>query len=372
MEVDMAEPALSANKYKILIVDDELSVREFLTMALSRQGYLCHAEPNAKAALEETQRNNYDLVISDLRLPGHDGIWLLKQLKSNSIHISVIMLTAVSDIQTAIECLNSGADSYLVKPIHLNELLRTVQRALDKHRLVLQNHEYRKELERRVADKAQELSSALKELNRSYQATLVALVAALDARERETCNHSQRVAEYTVTLARKLGIPEEALSDIGQGALLHDIGKIGITDAILLKPSGLTPDEREVMQQHPQIGAGILQKVGFSEIATEIVLCHQERYDGSGYPRGLKGDEIPIGARIFAVVDAFDCITSNRPYRKAQSYEFARQEIINHKGTQFDPRVVDAFLSIPEEEWMAIRKRTMQAATAKSSSHQAA
>ncbi|MBI1748477.1 MAG: HD-GYP domain-containing protein [Acidobacteria bacterium] len=190
---------------------------------------------------------------------------------------------------------------------------------------------------------------------------LEALVAALDAREHETCNHSRRVSEYTMFLAARVGLDASLVKDIGYGALLHDIGKIGISDTILLKPSRLTLEEREIIKRHPMIGARILRRANLPLLVTEVVLCHQEWYDGHGYPRGLRGDEITLGARIFSVVDAFDCITSDRPYRKAQPYAVARKEICRHSGTQFDPMAVEAYLSVKEYEWDAIRHATMQA-----------
>jgi len=188
---------------------------------------------------------------------------------------------------------------------------------------------------------------------------LEALVAALDAREHETCNHSHRVSQYTMFLARRMNVDEAAVKEIGYGALLHDIGKIGISDAILLKPDKLSVEEREVIKRHPEIGARILQRARVAPAVTELVLSHQEWYNGLGYPRGLRGEEICIGARIFAAVDAFDCITSDRPYRRAQTYAFAREEIRRNSGTQFDPHVVEAFLAIADWEWDALRAETM-------------
>ncbi|HEY6098741.1 MAG TPA: HD-GYP domain-containing protein, partial [Anaeromyxobacter sp.] len=166
----------------------------------------------------------------------------------------------------------------------------------------------------------------------------------------ETSDHSQRVVRYTLALARRLSIPERDLPAIGRGALLHDIGKIGVPDAILLKPARLTEDEWEEMRKHPQIGFDILKSISFLGPSAEVVLCHQERYDGRGYPRGLSGDQIPIGARIFAIADTFDAMTTNRPYRRGLPQDVARAEIARWCGTQFDPRCAEAFLSFRKEE----------------------
>jgi putative nucleotidyltransferase with HDIG domain len=260
------------------------------------------------------------------------------------------MLTAFGDTEAAVECLRLGAADYLLKPPKVTDLVRGIERALAKRRLELARSRYRKSLETRVREKTAELSQALKSVERSYSQTLWALVAALDAREHETSDHSVRVVRYTLAIARRLGIPEADLPDIGRGALLHDIGKIGVPDAILLKPGRLTDAEWAEMRKHPQIGSSILKSIDFLEVPAEIVLCHQERWDGGGYPRGLRGAAIPIGARIFAIADTFDAITSDRPYRRRTGPEEARAEIARHAGTQFDPACAQAFLSFTAGE----------------------
>jgi HD-GYP domain-containing protein (c-di-GMP phosphodiesterase class II) len=206
------------------------------------------------------------------------------------------------------------------------------------------NAGYRKSLERRVREKTAELQQALVEVETSYNSTLYALVAALDAREHETSDHSQRVVRYTLAIANRLSVPKAEQPDIARGALLHDIGKIGIPDAILLKPGPLTPAEWEEMHRHPQIGWTILKSIAFLHVPAEIVLCHQERFDGSGYPRGLRGEAIPVGARIFAIADTLDAMTSDRPYRKRAAFDAALREIRHNSGTQFDPKIVEALL----------------------------
>jgi putative nucleotidyltransferase with HDIG domain len=260
------------------------------------------------------------------------------------------MLTAFGDTEAAVECLRNGAADYLLKPPKVTDLIRAIERALGRRRLELARHKYRRSLENRVREKTGELSRTLHDLESTYTQTLWSLVAALDAREHETSDHSQRVVRYTLAVARRLGIAEKDLPDIGRGALLHDIGKIGVPDAILLKPARLTAEEWAEMRKHPQIGFNILQAVDFLEVPGQIVLCHQERFDGGGYPRGLAGEAIPVGARIFAIADTFDAMTTNRPYRKAVTREAARAEIAKHMGTQFDPRCADAFLSMKPDE----------------------
>ncbi len=206
---------------------------------------------------------------------------------------------------------------------------------------------------------ALENAQLFNDLSISYDRTLDALVSALDVRDHETEGHTRRVVLYSLTLAQRLGVPDDQQLDLRRGALMHDIGKLGIPDSILLKPGPLTEEEWELMKRHPEFGVRMLEGIIFFNRAIEIIGAHHEHFDGRGYPRGLKGEEIPLGARIFAVADAFDAITSDRPYRKAQSYAVARQEIIDGRGTQFDPIVVDAFLGVAEEEWMALRGITL-------------
>jgi HD-GYP domain-containing protein (c-di-GMP phosphodiesterase class II) len=211
-----------------------------------------------------------------------------------------------------------------------------------------------------VVDRTAQLRQALQQLERSYEDTLQALGAAIDLRDNETAGHSQRVCQYALEIARAMGWSADALRSLAKGAHLHDIGKLGIPDGILLKPGPLTPDERKLMQRHVQIGFDLVADIAFLADAAEIVLTHHERYDGSGYPRGLKRDEILPSARIFAVADSFDAITSDRPYRRASSFASGIQVIRDCSGTQFDPEVVNAFLNIPEETWPAIAKDNRQ------------
>ncbi|MCK6545410.1 HD domain-containing protein, partial [Myxococcota bacterium] len=269
--------------------------------------------------------------------------------------IAVIMMTGYGQVDTAVECLKYGASDYLTKPVRVNHLAASVIRALDRRRLELENRAYQRGLEGAVEEKTKELEVAYHEISETYRITLEALVTALDARECETGNHSQRVVKLTLAIADRMGITGTEREHLARGALLHDIGKIGVSDQVLLKPGKLTPDEWIEMRRHPEIGARILSGIPFLGPAAEIVLSHQERWDGAGYPRGLAKDEIPIGARIFAVADALDAITSDRPYRRGRPYSYACEEIAKHSGSQFDPDVVRHFLTITEADWNVIR-----------------
>lgn len=351
----------------ILIVDDDPAVRDVLSEGLSENGYVCDVACDGAEALRKVRENGFQLVVSDIDMPHMDGVRLLQEVRRLSPDIEIVMLTGVLDVGTALRSIRLGANDYLTKPFNLEEVRITVERTLEKQRLLRENREYQKTLEARVQERTAEVQrksrvveELFERLNSSYQTTLEALATALDTRDSETMGHSLRVAAYTVAVARHLDVREPELTDMYRGALLHDVGKIGIPDAILRKPSKLTPEEWLEMRRHPEIGYRILQGINFLEGARLIVLSHQERYDGKGYPRGLKGKEIPLGARIFAVVDTLDAMTSDRCYRKALSYEAARQEIERYRGTQFDPEVVDVFLRISAEEWTAIQGRVLQ------------
>jgi len=340
---------------RILVVDDDDTVRDVIGVLLREEGYLTTLVSSAEAGLEAARADDYPLVISDMKMPGKGGDWLLARLRELRPDTSVIMLTAFGDTEAAVDCLRKGASDYLLKPPKVTDLIRAIERALAKRRLELARQRYRRSLEKRVRDRTAELQQALLDLEANYATTLWALVAALDAREHEVSNHSQRVVRYTLAIAKRLGLPERDLPDLGRGALLHDIGKIGIPDSILLKPAKLTDEEWVEMRRHPAIGFEILKAIPFLGVPAEIVLSHQERFDGRGYPRGLSGEGIVLGARIFAIADTFDAMTSDRPYRKRAGADAARAEIQKHAGSQFDPRCAEAFLglAIPELDELA-------------------
>ncbi len=337
---------------KILVVDDEEALREVLCSLLEAAGYRCLSMANGKEALLEVERANPDLVISDILMPGMDGLALLDRLRAYDIDIPVILVTAMHDVSVAIQAIRNGAYDYILKPFERDQLYLSVRRALEHRRLVCENKVYQRDLERLVEQKTHQLSRALRELEQSYDYTLEALGGALDARDAETEGHCQRVTAVTITLAKAIGVSGEALRHIARGAFLHDIGKMGIPDNILRKPGPLTEAERAIMRRHCEIGYSLLSTIPFLHDAAQIVLTHQEHFDGTGYPRGLKGKEIPLGARIFAVADTLDAMISDRPYRKALSIGRAREEIVSHSGTQFDPDVVRVFLDHPNELWM--------------------
>jgi len=290
--------------------------------------------------------------VSDIVMPEMDGLTLLENVRAHNSDVPVIMVTAMHDISTALEAIRRGAYDYILKPFEKDQLYLSVRRALEHRRLLLENRNYQRNLERLVMERTAQLSQALGELEQSYDYTLEALGGALDMKDAETEGHCQRVTAFTVAIAKTMGVEGEELRKIARGAFLHDIGKMGIPDSILRKPGPLTDDERAVMRKHCEIGHAVLTKIPFLNEPAEIVLSHQERFDGKGYPRGLRGEEIPLGARIFAVADTLDAMISDRPYRKALPLSVAREEIKTHAGTQFDPKVVDVFLRMPDSLWM--------------------
>jgi len=348
--------AIPPPQQRILIVDDDESVRDVISVLLKEEGYACAVASGAEMALDLASQEATPLVISDMKMPGKDGLWLLERMREEHPDTSVIMLTGYGDTEAAVDCLRRGATDYLLKPPRLTDLIRAIERALSRRRVELARKKYQKKLERKVRDRTTELRHALKDISVTYAQTLGALVTALDAREHETSDHSLRVVEYTTAIAGKLSIRGGELEEIGRGALLHDIGKIGVPDAVLLKPGKLTPEEWVEMRKHPDIGFNMISPIPFLQIPSVIVLSHQERWDGQGYPRQLKSTEIHIGARIFAVADTLDAMTSDRPYRKGTTFANAIEEIKRCGGTQFDPQVVTAFLEIGEQNLIRIKE----------------
>jgi putative nucleotidyltransferase with HDIG domain len=313
-------------------------------------GYEVCLAVDGEDALRILEDQPVDLVLSDLRMPRMGGLELLQKIRSRRDDVGFVLLTGCDDVPTAVTALREGALDYLVKPSTMAKVAASVDNALAKQRALLADKLASFEAILQVGD----LSGRLQQANME---ALELLVAVLDARESETMHHSKRVSEMSVHLGQSIGLSSPDLDVLRRGALLHDVGKVGLPDAILGKPGELTEEERLVMQRHPEIGYRILQSVASLRPTSEIVLAHHACFDGSGYPVSWSGDRIPLGARIFTVIDSFDAMVSNRPYRRGTSYEEARQEITRCAGTQFDPALVAAFNSVTPETWMEIRER---------------
>jgi putative nucleotidyltransferase with HDIG domain len=343
---------------RILVVDDEDSIREIVSSMLSSANYQCRQAASGLEALALLDSGEeFELMLSDLMMAGLDGIGLLEKTKERYPDMPVVMVTAVHDISVALTAIRNGAYDYLLKPFEREALLNTVRRALENRRLKLENRAYQTNLEALVQQRTEQLRQALGNLEKSYDITLEALGDALDLRDAETEGHSKRVTAYTIAIARAMNIPKEQIDVIARGAFLHDIGKMAIPDDILRKPGALTPDQVTIMKEHAFLGYKMLQKIPFLQEASQIVYSHQEKFDGSGYPRGLKGDQIPLGARIFSIADTLDAIMSDRPYRPARPFPVAKKEIEAWSGRQFDPSIVSVFVDIPDQLWDDLRKQ---------------
>jgi putative nucleotidyltransferase with HDIG domain len=348
---------------RVLVVDEHLQSRSAIEGMLKKGEYSTVLSSGRDEAIVRLEQDApYDLVLSDLTMAGLDGRGLIERMRVVQPDTPLVLLTATHEESAALAAVRQGVYDYVLRPIEKDHLLVTVRRALEYRRLLQQNAMYRQDLEEMVSARTGMLHQAIADLERSYDITLEALGDALDLKDAETEGHSKRVTAFTIALARGAGIPAHQIPIVARGAFLHDIGKMAIPDAILLKPSKLQADEKKVMREHCARGYQMLRKIPFLQEAAEIVYAHQEHYDGSGYPRGLKGEEIPLGARIFAVADTLDAITSDRPYRKATSFAAARLEIKRCSGTQFDPQVVDVYLSLPDQLWEDLRAEiTVQA-----------
>lgn len=346
---------------RILIIDDEPFVLSVLHELL-KDKYACKTATSALEALEYLREEAFDLVLSDIVMPGMSGLELLEIICRSQTSMVVILISGNLNIQSAIEALRRGAFDYITKPFNLAEVEAAVTRALRHQALLKANRMYEQHLEDLVQLRTNELSTAngnlnqtLDKLYRSYRATLRALATALEARDVETKGHSDRVVTYCIRLGAQLELAQPELVTLEHGALLHDIGKIGVPDAILRKRGALTEDEWKLMRSHVEQGAQIIRGIDFLSGARRIVAQHHERYDGSGYPNRLEGELICQGARIFAVADAVDAITSDRPYRQARPFEEAAEELTRCTGSHFDPEIVKAFTTVPLDEWRELR-----------------
>lgn len=323
----------------ILAADDEEPILKLLRVNLSKQGYHVITACDGISALKSLEEYDPDLAILDIMMPGKSGVELLPEIKARFPDTGVIMATAISDTAIAINCMKEGAYDYLTKPFDINGLLLTVARAMERRKLKIENRNYREHLQEKVEEQAEKIRT-------SFLSAVTALALALEAKDEYTNGHSQRVAEISAVVAGELGMLRDGIEKIRLAGLVHDIGKIGIAESILGKPGTLNDEELHQIRHHCEKGERILIPIVEDEEILKIVRHHHERYDGKGYPDGLSDEQIPLGARILAVADSFDAMTSERPYRKAMSIKDALCEIEHCRRTQFDPTVVNAFLRV--------------------------
>jgi putative nucleotidyltransferase with HDIG domain len=345
-------------KSRILIVDDEPEITAILSDLFGEQ-HACTTAGSAEEALERISAGEFELVISDITMPGMSGLDMIPKVKAISPNTVVVMISGMQTVESAIGALRLGAFDYVMKPFDLRQVEAVVKRALEHQELIIAKERYEGHLEELVEQRTGELDDALNSLENAYRSTLKALTAALETRDQETHGHSERVVTYSMRLGREYGIDTHRIKALEFGSLLHDIGKIGVPDSILRKPAKLTDEEWVRMREHPLHGQQILRGIQFLEGAARVVAQHHEKWDGSGYPLGLRGEEIDVCARIFSVADAFDAMTSDRVYRKGKSYEAAAQELDDWSGRQFDPKVVEAFHRVPKSDWDELHAQSL-------------
>jgi len=343
------------SRERVMVIDDEESVRTIVSLRLKKHGYDCVELADGLRAVHALPSSRFDAVIADINMPYMRGTELLKWAKIADPDLPFIIISGMEELDVVRKTLKDGAFDFLVKPLDFTVLENTVKRAIEHGRAARSQREEQKGLQRLVEQQTQELHRALEEIERTYDATILALGSALETRDTETQAHGLRVAKYTRMLAVSIGMTDpKALTDIERGAYLHDIGKIGVPDHILRKAAPLTPEEWQIMKSHPEIGLRMVAKIGFLKGAVPIIWCHHEHVDGRGYPRGLKGDEIPVEARLFAVADALDALISERPYRPPVPLGSARHIIHGEAGKQFDAVVAAALARISDEEILEV------------------
>src|SRR5260221_938728 len=360
MECNVSKSEASTNvaAVRVLIVDDEPSVRKVLATLLLQAGVSCSAAANPQEALTILENTSFEAIISDLRMGATSGFELLREVRAQYPQLAFLMATGVDDVRVGVQAMKEGADDYLLKPFDIDVVLASLQRALERKQLERKVENYRRHLEEMVSQRTQQRQAAMTELQQSHSATLEALGSAIDLRDSPTAGHTRRVLCYSIRTAEAIGGSRgraaRAPPIAGKGAWLHDIGKLAIPDGILLKPGALNEHERQIMQRHVELGYDLVKGIPFLADAAEIILAHHERHNGSGYPRGLPGKDIPVSARIFAVADSFDAMTSDRPYRSALPVQTARSVIDAGRGELFDPEIVDAFFAVGEAAWRLI------------------
>jgi len=335
---------------KILVLEDEGTVQALVGAMLKVRGFACDSARSVAEARDLMARVRYDIVLVDVHLPDGSGLELVGEAAADAPLL--IVMTGSSDIQTAVRAIRNGAIDFITKPFTVGQFLQRVDSALQEWRSREKMQGYAVALERLVTMKTEELSRTSRQIDEVHDATVAALGAALNLKDHETADHCARVSRNCVALGSRLALSDFELKNLKWGAYLHDVGKIGVPEQILLKNGALLPEERRIMEKHPVLGHAMVRNIGFLGFATDVVLSHHESYDGAGYPRGLQGEHIPLNARIFSVVDTLDAMTSDRPYRTALPFGAAIAELQGKAGSMFDPEIVTAFLAAPEPTWL--------------------
>ena len=339
----------------ILVVDDEASIRDLFSEWLRVAGHTCVSAASATEALSVAERMPTDVALLDLRMPGESGVWLARRLRELRADLAIIMATGAQSFDAAVEGMRLGVLDYLLKPFSRQELVDAVDRAVKWREDSARERAERQRLEHEIEQRSAALSDAFVRVQEATAGALEALLVTLNTRNPDAFEHTRRVAEMAVTLSHAMGLGEPLASDVERAALLHDIGKVAMPDSLIHKPGPLSEEEVAIIRTHPQIGHDILTAVPFLRPAAQIVMASHEWFNGRGYPMGLKGEEIPLGARIVAVADAFDAITRSRVYRDPVSAAEASAELVRCAGRQFDPEVVQAWLRLADYPAGAVR-----------------
>jgi response regulator RpfG family c-di-GMP phosphodiesterase len=350
----------SSERPRILIVDDEPEIRDVLCELLGAE-YDCSSVPSAEAAVSLMSTERFNLIISDITMGEMSGLEMIPIVLQKAPETVVVMISGMQTVESAIEALRVGAFDYIMKPFDLRQVEAVVRRAIEHFELRNAKRRYENHLEELVEQRTEQLDRALDSLEDAYRSTLKALTAALETRDSETHGHSQRVVTFSLRLGRELNLAQNQMRALEFGSMLHDIGKIGVPDAILRKPAKLSEEEWISMRQHPTHGQMILGGIEFLEGAARVVAQHHEKWDGTGYPLGLKSEEIDLNARIFMVADAFDAMISDRVYRAGRPYNEAAEELDRCAGSHFDPQIVEAFHRVPKEDWDELRRISLLA-----------
>jgi len=333
-------------EHRILIVDDEEMICSILDRRLTQEGYSCVTAHNGREALHQfLSMDHLSLIVSDIKMPEMDGMELFKQVKAVDPGMMVIMMTGYPEIDMAVEVMRMGANDFLIKPVDLDLVVLSVKKALEKKRLEEEIEAYHQHLESLVEKRTSKLQEAYQVLKKANLDSVNVLAGAIEAKDPYTRGHSDRVRKMSLNIGRRLDFSQERLENLEYGALLHDIGKIGIKDEVLLKQGLLNSQEYQYIQEHPLIGARIIAGIDFFKEKIPMIRHHHEHFDGSGYPDGLVGEAIPIEARIISIADAYDAMTSRRPQRRALPLQEVLLQLEMGKATQFDPDILEIFLS---------------------------
>jgi putative nucleotidyltransferase with HDIG domain len=330
---------------RILIVDDEEMICLLLAQRLFKEGYICATANNGKEALNHFYKDDLSLIITDIRMPEMDGMELLKNVKTIKPKMMVVIMTSYPEVGVAVEAMHLGANDFLIKPVDLDLLVLSVKKVLEKQRLEEEVEAYRNQLEKLVEQRTAELQHALLVVKKGHLDSVKILAEVIDAKDPYTRGHSDRVRKMSMRIGMRMDFDQKRLENLVFGALLHDLGKMGIRDEVLQKNDLLTPEEYQYIQKHTVIGAKIVEGIDFFKDKIPMIRNHHEHFDGSGYPDGLIGEAIPLEARIIAVPDAFDAMTSVRPHRGTLPLKDTLSEMEQGKGKQFDPKILEIFLN---------------------------